>query len=132
EPRHIERRPEGGQSVGGTHVIVVSPPSRGRLGQCSLYLGLAHVGSEHRYNRTRDLVLHREHILNIAIITLGPAMRAGAAIDELSCNAEAVAGALNAALQDVANAELLTDLTEVNRPALVVKRRVPSDHKQLG
>ena len=87
------------------------------------------MGCEYRHDRARDLILHREHVLDLAIIALGPAMPAGGAVDELSCDADAIAGALNAALQDIAHAELLADLTEVNRPALVLKRRVPSDHE---
>jgi hypothetical protein len=47
-------------------------------------------------------------------------MSAGAAIDELRRDANAVACTLDAALQQIADTELLTDLPQVDRPALVV------------
>ena len=87
---------------------------------------------EYRHNCTCDFILDREHVLELSVITLRPAMPAGGAVDGLSSDADAAASALNAALEYVAHAQLLTDLPEVDRPALVPKRGVPSDHEQLG
>jgi hypothetical protein len=57
-----------------------------------------------------DLVLDGKGILEFAIIALGPAMGAGRGVDKLGSDADAVAGAANAALQhDVARAKFGRD-----------------------
>ena len=56
-------------------------------------------------DRAGYLVLDGEHILELPVVALGPAMNAGHGIDELRRDAHAVTAAANAALQDVAHAK---------------------------
>ncbi|MFL6693775.1 MAG: hypothetical protein ACJ8GO_12525, partial [Ramlibacter sp.] len=60
----------------------------------------------------RQLVLHREHVGEAALITFGPEMPSGQRIDQLRADAHAIAVAAHAALQDVARGEFLADAPE--------------------
>ena len=59
-------------------------------------------------------------------------MGAGRGVDKLGTDADAVAGAANAALQHVARAKLAPDLPHVDGLALVPEARVAGDDEQLG
>jgi hypothetical protein len=80
-----------------------------------------------------DLVLDGKGILEFAIIALGPAMGAGRGVDKLGSDADAVAGAANAALQhDVARAKFGRDLPHIDGLTLVPEARVAGDDEQFG
>ena len=66
-----------------------------------------------------DLVLHREDVLDAAIVALGPDVAAGRNIVELRGDAHTVAGLAHAALEDIVDAEVRGDLLQVNGFALV-------------
>ena len=59
-------------------------------------------------------------------------MGAGRGVDQLGGDADAVAGAANAALQHVAHAKLAPDLPHVDGLALVPEAGVAGDDEQLG
>src|SRR5262245_47361177 len=90
------------------------------------------MGDEDRDNRTRHLVLNREHVLDPAVVALGPAMSAGDGVGELHKDADPVASATNATLQNVAYAEFSSDLAYVYRLAPVLERGIAGDDEQLG
>ena len=75
----------------------------------------------------RDLVLHREHVGQIAVVALGPQMTAGDDIVELRGDAHLVAILAHRALDDIADAELLADLLQMHRAALVDEGGVAGD-----
>ena len=77
-----------------------------------------------------DLVLHREHVGEVAVVALRPEMAAGGDIVELRRDAHAVAALADAALDHIADAELLGDLFHVDGLALVDERRVARDHEE--
>ena len=82
-----------------------------------------------------DLVLHREHVGEVAVVALRPDVAAGGDVVELRRDAHAVAALAHAALDHIADAELLGDLLHVDGLALVDERRVARDHEepaQLG
>ncbi len=82
-----------------------------------------------------DLVLDREHVGELAVVALRPDVAAGRHVIELRGDAHAVAAFAHAAFDHVADAELLRDLSDVHRLALVSERRVARDHEepaQLG
>ena len=86
-------------------------------------------------DRLGDLVLHGEDVGDVAVVALGPQMAAGGDIVELRGNAHLVAAPAHAAFDDVAHAEIMRDLVDVDRAALVDKRRVARDDEeppQLG
>ena len=61
---------------------------------------------ERRNDRRGDLVLDLEDLGSAAIVALGPEMRAARRLDKLGGDANTVAGAPNAALQNIRNAKL--------------------------
>jgi hypothetical protein len=77
-----------------------------------------------------DLILHREHIGEIAVVALGPDMAAGCDIVQLRGDADAVAALAHAAFEQVSHAKLLGDLLHVHGLALIRKRRVACDDEQ--
>ena len=56
------------------------------------------------------VVLEIEHVFKRAIEMIRPEMRAIFSIDELTCDAHALSGLTHAAFQQVADAEIATDL----------------------
>jgi hypothetical protein len=66
-------------------------------------------------------VLKIEDIAHRAFEPIGPHMRAGRAVDELSGEAQAIAGAADAAFEHVADTKFAPDLSDINRPALILK-----------
>src|SRR5438105_587443 len=94
---------------------------------------------ELRFNRGNDglgdLVLNREHIGKVAVVTLSPEVAAGRDVVKLSRNAYALALLAHAALDHIVDTEFLGDLLQVNGFALVGERGVARDHEepaQLG
>src|SRR5215471_1106992 len=85
-----------------------------------------------RDNRARHLVLDRENTAQFSVVALGPAMGAGHCIDELRCDADAVAASSDAALEQVACAQLPADLPEIDGLAPVLEGRIAPDDQELG
>ena len=81
-------------------------------------------------DRLGDLVLHGEHVGEVAVVALGPEMAAGGDVVELRGDAHAVAALAHAAFEHVADAELVGDLLHVDGLALVDERRVARDHEE--
>ncbi len=67
----------------------------------------------------RQLVLDREQILQRAVVALGPDLPAGRGVDQGHVGQQPAAVALEAALDDVADAELLADPARVARRVAV-------------
>ena len=57
-----------------------------------------------------DVVLHREDVSQIAVVTLGPEMGTGGCIDQLAGDAHALPGPAHATLEDIADTKVLADL----------------------
>ncbi len=77
-----------------------------------------------------DLVLHGEHIGEVAVVALRPDVAAGGDVVELRRDAHAVAALAHAALDHVADAEFLGDLLHMDGFAFVDERRVARDHEE--
>src|SRR5215469_17396039 len=60
-----------------------------------------------------DLVLDREDVSEITVVTLGPDVLAILGLDQLRGDADAVAGFAQAAFEDIANAELMPNLFHI-------------------
>src|SRR5258708_17870376 len=82
-------------------------------------------------DRAHDLILNRENVVEFAVVALAPEMGATFRIHQLRRDAHAIIGAANTALQHVTYAQLAPDLTFVDRLALVMERRMPSDYLKL-
>ena len=59
------------------------------------------------------LILHREDIFQLTIVALGPAVCTCASINELACNADPIADSPYAAFENVADAKLAPDLSNI-------------------
>src|SRR5215472_6905092 len=81
-------------------------------------------------DRIGDLVLHREHIGEVAIVAFRPQLAAAGDVIELGADAHAVAALAHAALEEVADAELLADLRHWRGLALVREGRVAGDDEE--
>ena len=76
-------------------------------------LGGGELGVQRKGQTRDDFVLHVEAIGERLVEALGPAMIAGFGIDELHVDAHAIAAALNATLDDVADVQLTSDRPHV-------------------
>ena len=83
-------------------------------------------GIELRFDRRDDgfgdLVLHREHVGEIAVVAVRPDVAAGGGVVKLRGDTHAVAAFAHAAFDDIADAELLGDLLHMDRLALINER----------
>ena len=98
----------------------------------ALSFGLVHMSGEDRDDRAGNLILDCKDIFELSIVSFGPTVGAGRGIDELRRDADAIAGAADAAFEDVTDAKLATDLPDVRRLAFVLEARVAGDDEQLG
>src|SRR5260221_9762880 len=80
-----------------------------------------------------DLVLDGEDVGEVAIEPLGPEMAAALArVDQLGVDADAPGGAPRAALEDVADAELVGDAPDVHGAVLEGERGMTGDDEEPG
>jgi hypothetical protein len=75
-----------------------------------------------------DLVLHVKEIGERLVEPLGPKMIAFLGVDELHIDAHAIAAALYAALDDIADVQLAPNCLHVEQLAFVGKRRISGDY----
>ena len=101
--------------------IVIGLPGCRGLQQGPIDFSTVHMGHENRDNRTRNLVLDREHVVKLAVVSVGPPVGAGRGLDKLRRDADALAAPPNAPLEQVARTQLPPDLPEIDRLALVVE-----------
>jgi len=76
-----------------------------------------------------DFILHGEHIRKLAVVAFRPQVASGACVVELRCDPHAIAASAHAALNHIADAELLGDLFHVDGFALVDEGRIAGDHE---
>ena len=84
------------------------------------------------HDPVRNLVLQRENILERAVVALGPDMRVRFRVDQLRIDPDLVSGAAHAALEHVANAELLGNPGNIYRRVFIGKNRVARNDEQAG
>ena len=78
----------------------------------------------------RHLALQREHVLQVALVALGPELRLVAGLDQLGGDADPAGVVADAALDDVVHAQVAPDRGDVAARALVPHRRGARDHRQ--
>src|SRR5205814_8033712 len=99
----------------------------GVLAVRTLDLGRQDARCDGAYNAVGDLILNRENVFYCTVVSLGPQMTSCARLNQLSGDAEAIAGFSDAAFEDVTHAELAADLFDIDGVALVGEAGVSSD-----
>ena len=79
-----------------------------------------------------DLVLQVEHVIKCTVVPLGPEMAARCGVDQLRVDADLVCRTPYAALQDIADAEFLCDLPDLDTSALVGERGIAGYDEETG
>ena len=102
----------------------------GRLASGAKILRRIELRLDRRDDGLGDLVLHGEHVGEVAVVAFRPDVAAAGNVDELRGDAHTVAALAHAALDDVADAEFLGDLPHVHGLALVGKGRVARNHEE--
>src|SRR3954466_16361780 len=91
-------------------------------------------GVEIRLDRCHDplsnLILHRENVADVPVITFRPHVGAALGLDQLGTDAHAVRSFADATFQNVAHAKLSAYLLYVHCPAPIDEARVTGDHEQ--
>ena len=90
-------------------------------------LAVREVSDERGDDLAGEFVLHREHVFDLAVVTLRPQVVAGRGLDELRRYTDPVAAFAYAALEDVAHVERLAHVRHVHGLTLVGERRVARD-----
>lgn len=86
-----------------------------------------------RVRQPRDnFVLCLQQIGLVIVEFLGPEMRAGLRVDELSVGADVLVGRLHRTFDHIAHAQLLADLPHIGRLALVGEGRIAGDDEAAG
>ncbi len=94
-------------------------------------MGRFHPARQIGDNHLGNFVLHREHVLELAVIALGPEMMSVGRIDQLNRNAHPIARFAHTALDDIAHAKFAAHLHDVGRLALVNEGGIARDHEQI-
>ena len=81
-------------------------------------------------DRPRDLILNSEHVMELAIVLLGPQRNIPRDLNQFGVDAQPVAGPQDGPLQDQIRSKLLTHLAHVARLILECKRRRSRAHLQ--
>ncbi|WP_395710959.1 hypothetical protein [Reyranella sp.] len=81
-------------------------------------------------NVAGDLVLHREDVVQSAVVPVGPDMAALLGVDQLGSDADLLAGAADASLEGIADAKLAGDGADIDPPVLVGEGRIAGDDEQ--
>src|SRR6516165_2775623 len=77
-----------------------------------------------------DVVLHREDISEVTVVSLSPEMGAGSNIDKLGADAHALPGSAYATFEDIADAKVAANLLEIDGFSFVGECGIASDDEK--
>ena len=99
---------------GGAQIEVIGDQIGGRATSRTRALG----GLQHRLDDARDArgdpVLQIEHVSKRTLETIGPRLRTGDSIDQVTADAKPIAALAHRAFEDIAHAELTPDLLHID------------------
>ena len=81
----------------------------GGFGKDTIAFEAGHLDRRGAHDASGDIVLNAEDVLDLGLVYVGPDLPSGRGLGQLGIDADAVAGATNATLEQVARVEL-TDL----------------------
>jgi len=73
-------------------------------------------------NSGGDFVLHGKHVVDLAVVSIRPELKAGRGVGQARRDAHAMAGFADAAFEHIARAKLPAGFDGIDRPALVDER----------
>ncbi|MET4092888.1 hypothetical protein ABID60_008643 [Bradyrhizobium sp. S3.5.5] len=111
-------------------IIVVSLKVVGRLALGALDFGALQSRGDCADDAARQPILQVEKIFDLTVKPVRSEIQAGRRVDQLTGNSDSIAGLAHTAFEHVANAQLLTDLFDVDRPALVGQSRMSRDDEK--
>src|SRR5205085_12126533 len=106
--------PELVEELAAAQVVIVSLHVAGLRLLDGLFFLLAQHHSQLARNVLSNLILDGENIFQLAVVALRPNRKAVARVDELRGNAQAIAGAPQAATQHISRVKLLPDLRGID------------------
>lgn len=111
-------------------VLGVGP---GRMqASAALGLGMHHLQMQRPGDGLRHLGLQHDQVLPAAVAAIGPQLGTALRVDEAQIQPHLVAEPLDAAFEDVAHAEVATDLANLDRLALVRVGGAAGDDEAVG
>src|SRR5205814_8555659 len=113
-------------------VEVIGVETFGRLAAGARDLGEAEARLDCADDVRCDLVLKLENIIESAVESVGPDMRAGRGIDQLACNSHPIRGLPHASFEHVTHAQLARRLSHVDRLPLISQASLPRDEEKPG
>ena len=113
-------------------MVVVGRQVVRRLAQGAQQLRPCHMRDQAAADALRDLVLQREHLFAATIVVFGPQLVAGACINEMGRDSQALWVGADAAFEQVAHPEFAPDGLGIDLVGLVCKRGMACDHRQVG
>ena len=102
----------------------------GGLAQCLVGFVVPNRRVERYDDAAGNLFLHRKHIDQVSVEAFRPYMVASGRLHQLSADANPIARATHAPLQDIADPKGTTDLLGVHHLPLVRERRVAGNYKE--
>src|SRR6516162_1291178 len=109
--------------IPGAHVL-------GPFGDYALALGTGQRRLDRGGDTRGDIVLHREYVGQIPVVTLGPEMGTGGCIDKLAADAHPLSGPAQATLEDIADTKVAADLLWVDGFSFIGECRIAGDDKK--
>ena len=95
----------------------------GGFGQDTVPFEAGHLYRGGAHDASGDIVLNAEDVFDLGVVYVGPDLLSGRGLDQLGIDADAVAGATNATLKQVARVELAPDLGRRHIPVFELKAR---------
>ncbi len=115
---------------GGAKIEVVGRQiGGGALGRTRGF-GSLQGGFDDARDARRDPVLQIENIVERTLETIGPQLRAGDGIDQVTADPEPIAAFAHRAFEQISHAELAADLLHIHGLALVGKARIASENDE--
>ena len=111
-------------------IVLVSLEVLGRPVRKLRLLAGAELDCERRDDLLLEGILHGEHVVQLAVVALGPQRPVADRVDQLGGDTDPVGRTADAAFQHVAHAQFLRHLRRLRRLPLVGEDRVARDHEQ--
>src|SRR3954471_17873987 len=112
------------------HAAVESVHAAPVLARRSLAFHQQHFRFDSADDALRNLILNREDVGDIAVVSFCPKMGSRLCLDQLAGDANSLASFSDTALKQISNTKIAGYLFHINRAPLVHERRIARDDKE--